>query len=343
MCSSAVNEILSALSDVNFIEPDHYLTISSQVGKTARFNLASYVTSTKRENDTKVRNEERICFNNRSTVWNEASTINETGDSSLSSDQECFTPPQLPCTITTICSMEDVWSTGSDLSADSLDTNTEITSLASTKKNSSHSRYKLEDPRTKALPINLLNDIRLQSALLEHKDEFSKNFLFDKDLKRKSLENLPVAQPLHNFRKSADESIQRTQFNQFLPNVSICKETERCSESSQVNAISNKDRRGNCASYRSSNSLEDLYQFHLRENLNQVERQQQLVDDLNFIGHKDILNVDKSATIRSNNGTVRGVRNRVRAGINTFIQGKTSKVSKRIVILKQFAKSIRIF
>lgn len=49
-------------------------------------------------------------------------------------------------------------------------------------------------------------------------------------------------------------------------------------------------------------------------------------DDLSFVGIKDILSVEKAGTIRSVKGTVRGVRNRVRAGITTYLQGKTSKV-----------------
>jgi hypothetical protein len=51
-------------------------------------------------------------------------------------------------------------------------------------------------------------------------------------------------------------------------------------------------------------------------------------DDLSFVGLKDILSVEKGNTIRSHkSGTVRGVRNRVRAGITTFLQAKTFKVS----------------
>ena len=49
-------------------------------------------------------------------------------------------------------------------------------------------------------------------------------------------------------------------------------------------------------------------------------------DDLSFVGIRDILSVEKAGTIRSVKGTVRGVRNRVRAGITTYLQGKTSKV-----------------
>jgi hypothetical protein len=63
-------------------------------------------------------------------------------------------------------------------------------------------------------------------------------------------------------------------------------------------------------------------------NINNSSQPESPIDDLSFVGLKDILNVEKSGqTIRSHkSGTVRGVRNRVRAGITTFLQGKTFKV-----------------
>jgi len=86
----------------------------------------------------------------------------------------------------------------------------------------------------------------------------------------------------------------------------------------------------------------ELYRFHLRENVvslpdlnncssnnaNNEQNMSAVGEDLSFVGLKDIMNLDKSATIRSHkSGTVRGVRNRVRAGITTYLQGKTFKVS----------------
>ena len=91
----------------------------------------------------------------------------------------------------------------------------------------------------------------------------------------------------------------------------------------------------------------DVYyqRFHMCENIeidsiknkknsnnnNNNNQPESPIDDLSFVGLKDILNVDKSGqTIRSHkSGTVRGVRNRVRAGITTFLQGKTFKVSEK--------------
>lgn len=69
------------------------------------------------------------------------------------------------------------------------------------------------------------------------------------------------------------------------------------------------------------------YNFHLNEN---VEEQQEVTEeedkDETFAGYKDLLS-DGSSTIRSAKGTVRGVKNRVRAGIATFLQiNSTTKV-----------------
>ena len=87
------------------------------------------------------------------------------------------------------------------------------------------------------------------------------------------------------------------------------------------------------------NSLQDLYCFHLREYGGVAAPSAAPITgeaDLSFVGHKDILNYgddyDKNRTIRSHKGTVRGVRNRVRAGITTYLQGKPFKVSPLKII-----------
>lgn len=69
------------------------------------------------------------------------------------------------------------------------------------------------------------------------------------------------------------------------------------------------------------------YNFHLNEK--QEEEQVApiaIIENETFAGYKDLLS-DGSSTIRSAKGTVRGVKNRVRAGIATFLQiNSTAKV-----------------
>ncbi|CAH0560347.1 unnamed protein product [Brassicogethes aeneus] len=65
-----------------------------------------------------------------------------------------------------------------------------------------------------------------------------------------------------------------------------------------------------------------FYNFHMNEHLKVAEKSDKVkcvVEDETFAGYKDILG-DGAATIRSAKGTVRGVKNRVRNGIATFLQ-----------------------
>lgn len=74
------------------------------------------------------------------------------------------------------------------------------------------------------------------------------------------------------------------------------------------------------------------YKFHLNENVIEEENKEVEVKDPQdeelFAGYKDILGTNTSSTIKSAKGTVRGVKNRVRAGIATFLQiNSTTKVN----------------
>lgn len=70
------------------------------------------------------------------------------------------------------------------------------------------------------------------------------------------------------------------------------------------------------------------YNFHLNENQEEeAVTPVAIIENETFAGYKDLLS-DGSSTIRSAKGTVRGVKNRVRAGIATFLQiNSTTKVS----------------
>lgn len=74
-------------------------------------------------------------------------------------------------------------------------------------------------------------------------------------------------------------------------------------------------------------NTDQYYSFHMNENVfdevDAVAVNSGLTDD-SFAGCKTVATSD---TIRSAKGTIRGVKNRVRAGIATFLQPKTNKVS----------------
>lgn len=85
---------------------------------------------------------------------------------------------------------------------------------------------------------------------------------------------------------------------------------------------------------------DSFYKFHLNENQFDavVPCARQDDDDL-FAGCKGYQEGDlASSTIRSSKGTIRGVKNRVRAGIATFLQMHTSKVSCSLIqqIINEF-------
>lgn len=74
-----------------------------------------------------------------------------------------------------------------------------------------------------------------------------------------------------------------------------------------------------------------FFDFHINEHLpetNDVTFKLKGLNEETFAGYKDLLNCEGSSTIRSSKGTVRGVKNRVRNGIATFLQiNSTTKVS----------------
>lgn len=74
--------------------------------------------------------------------------------------------------------------------------------------------------------------------------------------------------------------------------------------------------------------------FHLNENdFNKEDATRSQADDDSFAGFKSL--VEKSnpiTTIQSARGTVRGVKNRVRAGIATFLNNNVTKVSTSLIL-----------
>lgn len=72
-------------------------------------------------------------------------------------------------------------------------------------------------------------------------------------------------------------------------------------------------------------SSDMFYNFHLNEKDGECKEVDQVngravIEDETFAGYKDLINGTTASTIRSSKGTVRGVKNRVRAGIATFLQ-----------------------
>ena len=67
--------------------------------------------------------------------------------------------------------------------------------------------------------------------------------------------------------------------------------------------------------------------------LNEIDKGEDIRHDMLWKGQRNILNGKEEETIMSKKGTVRGVKNRVRAGIATFLQDQTRKVCQQFLIL----------
>ncbi|KAK4016690.1 hypothetical protein OUZ56_031653 [Daphnia magna] len=249
-------------------------------------------------------------FANRGCVNQKSSDEVSTLDSGLSSDTEGFTPPPLPRRVNKKAVAELLDDSQSDVSADSLalhdDAQTDLTSLASSIEVSPATARKT----AKALPSNLLTEIRTKAVKLHHYQqpqsvkELGK--VLDTQLKLQRSKSssvppsrsrslvLPIPQPLAAAPSSFDPA------DAYYQRFHMCEYVD-------IGSAKNNNNNNN--------------------NNNSQQHPESPVDDLSFVGLKDILNVEKSGqTIRSHkSGTVRGVRNRVRAGITTFLQGKTFK------------------
>ena len=69
----------------------------------------------------------------------------------------------------------------------------------------------------------------------------------------------------------------------------------------------------------------DNQKFFLNEN----DKTDYTEDNREWVGQRNIFNMKEEDTIMSVKGTVRGVKNRVRAGIATFLQDQNRKVKRQ--------------
>lgn len=123
---------------------------------------------------------------------------------------------------------------------------------------------------------------------------------------RASSNSLPqtLLQDIRNAKFSVDQTVKPILIKEL--SFEEKKETKKCNEIIGSNRLYETDK---------------YYNFHLNENESSgpfVSYENDEVGE-SFAGYKDLLS-DGASTIRSAKGTVRGVKNRVRAGIATFLQ-----------------------
>lgn len=126
------------------------------------------------------------------------------------------------------------------------------------------------------------------------------------DIRQRNVKLLPTETVLKN-------SVETTTTNTSSPATTIIVDESTYEERKE------KEKQDMCVSSLTYDT-DCYYNFHLNENQEEEEVAPVTINENEtFAGYKDILS-DGSSTIRSAKGTVRGVKNRVRAGIATFLQ-----------------------
>lgn len=186
------------------------------------------------------------------------------------------------------------------------------------------------------LPQGLLQDIRDRSAKLtlvetesdlsEHNEEASQNINEDTNISKESaqLTSFRLVSQLNSEERNADEDS--------LP--SHTSKSPLISESTYEERKQDKVKQEICYSSHYFDT-DKFYDFHLNEkqfdvpvkSVSVAKSGSEVPEVEFFAGVKDFKTEDAVSTIRSSKGTIRGVKNRVRAGIATFLQiQSTTKV-----------------
>lgn len=197
------------------------------------------------------------------------------------------------------------------------------------------------------LPQGLLQDIRDRTAKLstiEIESETEQHEDACQNINEQTNMISKECAQLTSFRLVSQlNSDQRSSDSESLPSLpsltSNTSKTSIISESTYEDRKQDKIKQELCYSSHYFDT-DKFYDFHLNEKqfdetVKSVVKSESEVPELEFFaGIKDYKNEDAPSTIRSSKGTIRGVKNRVRAGIATFLQMQTTtKVITVIVTL----------
>lgn len=188
------------------------------------------------------------------------------------------------------------------------------------------------------LPQGLLQDIRdLSAKLSAFETESEKSEHEDASLNINENANITnESAQLTSFRLVSQLNSQPKNVTESLPN--LCSKTSLISESTYEDRKQQDKMKQEQMCYSSHYfDTDKYYDFHLNEkefdddktikSVN-LSKSDSVVNEVEFFaGVKDYKNEELPSTIRSSKGTIRGVKNRVRAGIATFLQiQNTTKV-----------------
>lgn len=176
------------------------------------------------------------------------------------------------------------------------------------------------------LPQGLLKDIRDRSAKL------SQPTINLTDVKETICNTIEIIEHRQSVIKSPEPSVLRT--SPVFVSESTYEERQEQKKSAVVVHATEKSNR--VYTY----ETDKYYKFHLNEHAVDTENDTPASskfteEDESFAGYRDLLGGDGASTIRSAKGTVRGVKNRVRAGIATFLQinDATTKVRAFLIYI----------
>ncbi|CAH0664098.1 unnamed protein product [Spodoptera exigua] len=191
---------------------------------------------------------------------------------------------------------------------------------------------KVNNKDTSFLPQGLLQDIRDRSAKLntvetesepkpEPHEEANQNINEDANISKESAQ-------LTSFRLVSQYNNECKNTTESLP-ANLCSKTPLISESTYEER-KQQDKMKQEQMFYSSHyfDTDKFYDFHLNEkqfddvkSVSVGAKSECEVSELEyFAGVKDYKNEEMPSTIKSSKGTIRGVKNRVRAGIATFLQ-----------------------
>lgn len=136
----------------------------------------------------------------------------------------------------------------------------------------------------------------------------------------------------------SDESASQSEMsdaynnNNYVPNVQMRNDNKHKANNHQYDKLIKTKNTG----YEN----DKYYNFHINEYVLDIIKDQptKCCDDDSFAGYKDIEN--GTSTIRSSKGTVRGVKNRVRNGIATFLQMQQTNI--KVGVKKNNNNNVRI-
>lgn len=199
----------------------------------------------------------------------------------------------------------------------------------------------LRDIRDHSMTIGkTINAVAIETTPHENDGDFDGNYDVDDDGINKLSNHTIIIKNSANFNNRAFSRCNSNNQTSECQQSVTTSSTVRTQATNNNNNHNNNGHNGNdsASSVQSSTKTyenDKYYKFHINETVSEEEvneaRAAQAIirEDDTFAGYKDISARIPASTIRSSKGTIRGVKNRVRNGIATFLQMQHTNVKVR--------------